>query len=279
MFAGPSPTMATPAYRPTTSLGTNFADLDVASTPLGIGYIVLTNRARHPAWKLGGIMRIGLVGYGVGGRYFHAPFIQAAEGCELTGIVARSPQRVAEVHQDLPGVPVFASLGELLDAGVDAVTISTPPQTRRELVLEAVGRGVNVIADKPFAPTAAAGQALVDAAAAAGVLLSVFHNRRWDTDIATLRGVLTRASGRGLAIRLSIRSRRAAGPWRPGPDGELLRDLAAISSTERCGFSDRRNWCRRTSTGWSCPKGAPTQASSSRSRTPAGHTPTSRRAR
>ena len=64
MFARPSPTMATPAYRPTTSLGTNFADLDVASTPLGIGYIVLTNRARHPAWKLGGIMRIGLVGYG-----------------------------------------------------------------------------------------------------------------------------------------------------------------------------------------------------------------------
>jgi predicted dehydrogenase len=135
-------------------------------------------------------MRIGLVGYGVGGRYFHAPFIQAAEGCDLTGIVARSPQRVAELHQDLPGVPVFASLGELLDAGVDAVTISTPPQTRRELVLEAVGRGVNVIADKPFAPTAAAGQALVDAAAAAGVLLSVFHNRRWDTDITTLRGVL-----------------------------------------------------------------------------------------
>src|SRR4029078_12806588 len=113
-------------------------------------------------------MRIGLVGYGVGGRYFHAPFIQAAEGCELTGIVARSPQRVAEVHQDLPGGPGFASLGELLDAGVDAVTISTPPQTRRELVLEAVGRGVNVIADKPFAPTAAAGPALAEALHGAG---------------------------------------------------------------------------------------------------------------
>ena len=87
-------------------------------------------------------MRIGLVGYGVGGRYFHAPFIVAAEECELVGVVARAPQRVAEVEQDLPGVPVFGSLGELLDAGVDAVTISTPPQTRRELVLEAIGRGV-----------------------------------------------------------------------------------------------------------------------------------------
>src|SRR6476646_5896281 len=196
-------------------------------------------------------MRIGLVGYGVGGRYFHAPFIQAAEGCDLTGIVARSPQRVAEVHQDLPGVPVFASLGELLDAGVDAVTISTPPQTRRELVLEAVGRGVNVIADKPFAPTAAAGQALVDAAAAAGVLLSVFHNRRWDTDITTLRGVLDEGL-LGEVWRFDSRfDLDEPQTLEAGPDGGLLRDLGSHLVTKRCGFSDRRNWCRRTSTGWS----------------------------
>jgi predicted dehydrogenase len=161
---------------------------------------------------LGGIVRIGLVGYGVGGRYFHAPFIQAAKGCELAGVVTRSPQRRAEVHQDLPGVPIFASLGELLDAGVDAVTISTPPQTRRELVLEAADRRVNVIADKPFAPTAAAGQDLVDTAAAAGVLLSVFHNRRWDTDITTLRGVLDQPAGRCVAIRLTLRSRSGTDP-------------------------------------------------------------------
>src|SRR6476661_10840104 len=172
-------------------------------------------------------MRIGLVGYGVGGRYFHAPFIQAADGCELTGIVARSPQRVAEVHQDLPGVPVFASLGELLDAGVDAVTISTPPQTRRELVLEAVGRGVNVIADKPFAPTAAAGQALVDAAAAAGVLLSVFHNRRWDTDITTLRGVLDEGL-LGEVWRFDSRfDLDEPQTLEAGPHGGLLRDLGS----------------------------------------------------
>jgi predicted dehydrogenase len=109
-------------------------------------------------------MRIGLVGYGVGGRYFHAPFFVAAEGCELVGVVARADQRVEEVKQDLPGVAVFGSLGELLDTGVDAVTISTPPQTRPELVLETIDQGVNVIADKPFAPTAAAAEELVEAA-------------------------------------------------------------------------------------------------------------------
>ena len=172
-------------------------------------------------------MRIGLVGYGMGGRYFHAPFIQAADECDFVGVVTRSPQRAAEVEADLPGVGVFGSMSELLDSGVDAVAISTPPQTRRELVLEAIGRGVHVVADKPFAPTAADGQDLVDAAAEAGILLSVFHNRRWDTDITTLRGVLD--SGLvGDVWRLDSRfDLDEPTTLDAGPVGGLLRDLGS----------------------------------------------------
>lgn len=135
-------------------------------------------------------MRLGVVGYGVGGRYFHVPFVQAAEGVELAGIVTRSPERAAQVEVDAPGTPVYGSLGELLDAGVDAVTITTPPGTRRELVLEALSRGVHVVADKPFAPDPQGGLDLVRAAEDAGQLLSVFQNRRWDADIRTLRSVI-----------------------------------------------------------------------------------------
>ncbi|HMS37972.1 MAG TPA: Gfo/Idh/MocA family oxidoreductase, partial [Arachnia sp.] len=67
-------------------------------------------------------MRIGLVGYGGGGRWFHAPYIDAAEGVELVGVVTRSPERIAELHAERPGMPVHGSLTELLAAGVDAVT-------------------------------------------------------------------------------------------------------------------------------------------------------------
>src|SRR2546423_6443493 len=137
-------------------------------------------------------MRLGLVGYGVGGRFFHAPFVVAADGVELVGVVTRSPQRRTELAADHPGVPVFDSQAALIAAGVDAVTITTPPETRRELVLEAVAAGVHVIADKPFAPTADDGRALVAAAAKASVVLNVFHNRRWDADIRTLAAVLAR---------------------------------------------------------------------------------------
>ncbi len=122
-------------------------------------------------------MRLGVVGYGMGGRYFHTPFIQAANGIELVGIVTRSTERAAQVELDAPGTPVYSSLGELIDAGVDAVTIATPPATRRELVLEALSRGVHVVADKPFAPDPAGGVELVRAAERAGLMLSVFQNR------------------------------------------------------------------------------------------------------
>jgi predicted dehydrogenase len=169
-------------------------------------------------------MRIGVVGYGTGGKNFHSPFIQAAEGAELVGVVTRSPERTQQVADDL-GVPVFASLGELIDSGVDAVTITTPPETRRELVLEAVGRGLHVVADKPFAPDPETAHEMVDAAARAGVLLSVFHNRRWDADVRTLKAVLPR-----LGDLWRIESRfdlDEPSSLEGGPSGGLLRDLGA----------------------------------------------------
>src|ERR1700712_2285130 len=145
--------------------------------PSSVRYLALMQP--HQGTKI----RFGVVGYGTGGQHFHTPFIEAADGVELVGIVARSAQRKAAIRQDWPDVPIYQSLTDLLAAGVDAVTISTPPATRRELVLEAVAAGVHVIADKPFAPTAADARELEQAAADAGVLLSVYHNRRWDADI------------------------------------------------------------------------------------------------
>jgi predicted dehydrogenase len=172
-------------------------------------------------------VKLGVVGYGAGGRYFHAPFIEAADGVELAGVVTRSPVRRAEVEHDWPGVPVFDSLAAMLGSGVDAVTITTPPETRRELVLEAIGAGVHVIADKPFAPSAAVGLELADAADAADVLLTVFHNRRWDADIRTLAAVVD--SGR-LGELWRVHSRfdlDDPDTLEAGPGGGLLRDLGS----------------------------------------------------
>lgn len=172
-------------------------------------------------------MRIGIVGYGTGGRHFHAPFIKAAKGVELAGIVARAPATIERVKADYPGLPIHASLAEMLKAGVDAVTITTPPGTRRELVLEAIGAGVHVIADKPFAPSADTGRELERAARDRGVVLGVFHNRRFDTDVQTLKKVLD--SGRlGRLWRIHARMEQDdPATLEAGPEGGLLRDLGS----------------------------------------------------
>jgi predicted dehydrogenase len=172
-------------------------------------------------------VRIGVVGYGTGGRHFHTPFIEAAEGIELAGVVTRSPERRAAVAQDWPGVPTYDSLGDLMASGEDAVTITTPPTTRRALVLEAMAAGVHVVADKPFAPSADVARELARAAESNGVLLTVFHNRRWDADVRTLATVL--GSGR-IGDLWRVHSRFDAddpATLEAGPGGGLLRDIGS----------------------------------------------------
>jgi predicted dehydrogenase len=172
-------------------------------------------------------MRIGLVGYGNGGRYFHAPYIVAAKGVELAGVVVRNPARRAQLAVDYPGVKAYGSLAEILAAGVEAVVITTPPETRRDLVLQAVAGGVHVVADKPFAPDAAGARELIAAAKAAGVALNVFHNRRWDADLRTLAAVMQRGE-LGKVWRIESRfDQDQPGSLDPGPHGGALRDLGA----------------------------------------------------
>lgn len=173
-------------------------------------------------------MRIGVVGYGTGGQHFHTPFIAAAEGCELAGIVARAEATVARARADWPDVPVFPSLTAMIEAGAcDAVTITTPPHTRRDLVLEAMDAGLHVVADKPFAPSGAEAMKLAEAARTRGVVLSVFQNRRNDADIQTLKKLMD-DNTLGRIWRLHNRMDfDDPATLEHGPSGGLLRDLGS----------------------------------------------------
>jgi predicted dehydrogenase len=174
------------------------------------------------------MLRIGVVGYGTGGQHFHTPFIAAAEGCALAGIVARAEATVAKATNDWPDTPIFPSLTAMIEAEVcDAVTITTPPQTRRALVIEAVEAGLHVVADKPFAPDYAGALELDTAAKAKGVTLGVYQNRRLDADIRTLKKVMDDDRlGRIWRIHNRMDFDDPA-TLVPGPEGGMLRDLGA----------------------------------------------------
>jgi predicted dehydrogenase len=138
-------------------------------------------------------VRIGLAGYGLGGRYFHAPLIASAANCEFLGVVTTSPERRRQVADDL-GRGAFASLEELARAGAEAVAISTPAATHVMLTQQAVRLGLAVVCDKPFALDAEAARATVQLAEQLKVPLSVYQNRRWDSDFLTLRELLAQGS-------------------------------------------------------------------------------------
>jgi predicted dehydrogenase/SAM-dependent methyltransferase len=144
-------------------------------------------------------VRIGLVGYGLGGRYYHAPLIASAANCDFLGVVTTSPERRREVGEDL-GRPAFDSLEDLVGAGAEAVAISTPFDTHVTLTQQALRLGLAVVCDKPFAPDADAARATVELAEELDVPLTVYQNRRWDSDFLTLRELLERGSLGALTV-------------------------------------------------------------------------------
>jgi scyllo-inositol 2-dehydrogenase (NADP+) len=131
---------------------------------------------------------VGLVGYGLGGSAFHAPLIRAEPGLRLHAVAT---SRAEQVRRDHPGVLVVASPTELLeDPAVELVVVAAPNAVHHRLAAAALRAGRHVVVDKPFTITTAEADELMELAAAQGRRLSVFHNRRWDSDFLTVRRCL-----------------------------------------------------------------------------------------
>lgn len=171
---------------------------------------------------------VGLVGYGFASKTFHAPLITATPGLTLAAVSSRDADKV---HADLPDVEVVATPQALFARrDIDLVVIPTPNETHFPLAKAALTAGKHVVVDKPFTITLSEGRLLRGQAQEAGKLLSVFHNRRWDSDFLTVRELLAAGTLGRLVhfeshfdrFRPEVRDR-----WReqPKPGGGLWYDL------------------------------------------------------
>jgi predicted dehydrogenase len=134
-------------------------------------------------------IRVGLIGYGFSGKTFHAPLIKAVSGLTLTAVSSRDRKKV---HSDLPGVSVYVDPLALANAdGIDLVVIATPNASHAPLARTALAAGKHVVVDKPFTLNLAEARELIVLATAQALTLSVFHNRRWDSDYLTIRQAIT----------------------------------------------------------------------------------------
>lgn len=138
---------------------------------------------------------VAVVGFGLAGRVFHAPFVSAVPGLRLEAIVQRKGDEAAQAY---PKARILRSFEEALrDAAVHLLAIGTPNVTHYEFAKRALEAGKHVVVDKPFTATSVEAKELAEMAQAKGLVLAPFHNRRWDGDFLTVRRLVeSNAMGR-----------------------------------------------------------------------------------
>lgn len=173
------------------------------------------------------VFRVGLLGWGNAGRFFHAPLIHAVPGLDLATIVTSRPG----VQEQYPGVRIATTVDSVLnDATIDLVVVATPHKLHAPHAQAALAAGKHVVVEKPLATSAAEAEALIAETRAANRLLAAYHNRRWDGDFMTVQklvasgllGDLYAYESHWPLYRPTLR-----GVWRENPDdlGGVLYDL------------------------------------------------------
>lgn len=140
-----------------------------------------------PTRYKGRVMReipVGLIGYGFGGSVFHAPLVRRTPGLRLDSVVTSRKEQI----ERMPGVRALGSVAELLaDADIPVVIVSSPTGTHFEIGRAALLAGKHVVMDKPIAVAVSEADELIALAQAKGLVLTAFHNRRWDGDFLTVK--------------------------------------------------------------------------------------------
>jgi scyllo-inositol 2-dehydrogenase (NADP+) len=166
-------------------------------------------------------LRAAVIGYGLAGSTFHAPLISTSREMELATLVTSDPRRREQALREHPSTRVVASVQDLWNAAADhdLVVVAAANDVHARLAREAIDCGLPVVVDKPLAPTAAEARAVVEHAEERGVLVTVFQNRRWDSDYLTLKRLLA-SGGLGEIVRFESRFQR----WRPTAQPDAWRE-------------------------------------------------------
>jgi predicted dehydrogenase len=173
-------------------------------------------------------IRVGLIGFGFVSKTFHVPLLQATDGYKITAV---SSSRPADVSAMLAGVEVVSDPKALAThPNIDLVVIASPNETHAPLAEAAMRAGRNVVVDKPFTITVEQARHLATVAREKNVFLSVFQNRRWDSDFLTVQDAIRQdLIGRVVLFESRIDRYRpdVRDRWRevPGPGAGLLYDL------------------------------------------------------
>jgi scyllo-inositol 2-dehydrogenase (NADP+) len=174
------------------------------------------------------MIRVGLVGFGMAGRVFHAPLLSSVEGLELAAVLERHSDNAAQRY---PCITTYRSLEAMLaDSSLGLFVVATPSGTHFQVARQILDAGKNVVVDKPTAVTSGGIAQLMELAEERRVFLIPFHNRRWDSDFQTLNKLIREGSlGRLVHLESTFDRWRPvpkSGSWKEDPtQGGLLLDI------------------------------------------------------
>lgn len=126
-----------------------------------------------------------MLGFGLSGSTFHAPLIITTPGLKLTHILSRQKEKILAIY---PDVTVVEDISDLLEkSDVDLIVNTLPNSEHYTVTLKSLLAGKHVVVEKPFVIDSMQGRELIELARAKSLMLSVYHNRRWDNGFLTLK--------------------------------------------------------------------------------------------
>lgn len=137
-------------------------------------------------------LKVGIAGYGLAGRYFHAPLLKGC-GYEVAAILSSNELRKTHALEDFPNTTLVSSIEELVSMDLDLVVVASANIVHADQAIAALKAGIPVVVDKPMGRNLLETQRIIDTSNSLGVPVSTFFNRRWDSDSLTIKSVL--ASG------------------------------------------------------------------------------------
>ena len=162
--------------------------------------------------------RVGIAGYGLAGRYFHAPFLKAAD-FEIVGALTTKPERKAAAISDFPQISVVESIEELLKLNLDLLVVASANNAHASQAIAGLKAGVPVVVDKPMGRTLKETKEIVDFSKQVNVPVTTYFNRKWDSDALTIKKII-KEGVLGNIFRLDSRFER----YRPELNPESWRE-------------------------------------------------------
>lgn len=210
-------------------------------------------------------IKVGICGAGRIATDEHIPVIKGISGFDLAAVYDITPARRALIEKTY-NIKTYSDLGRFLDLGLDLVVVSTPTSTHKNIALDVINKGINIIIEKPIAANSRDAKKIIDLARRRDVLMTVYQNRRWDRDFLIVKKILdekligkpliieSRAVSFGSLIGYAVKEFDTAWRYKKQYAGGVLLDFGPHLIDQILQLVKDRSvsvWCRMKTEVWS----------------------------